>query len=385
MIDHIGIGMLGYGMIGRVHCLGYRDLPLLYPRQLPSLRLAAVCTSRPDTAAAAADEAGFAAATGDLAALLANEDVDVVDCVTPNHLHRPMVLAALAAGKHVYCEKPLALSGAEAREIAAAAAASGLSVGMTFNYRFVPAVMRAKQMLAAGALGEVYSFRACYLHGGYQNPDRPLSWRLRREQAGGGALYDLGAHVVDLIRHLLGEFAAVRATLRTYVTERPIARGAAQRAPVDVDDAAWMEVRMAGSATGAGASGTIEVSRFATGTVDDLRFEIYGERGALRFDLMDPNWLYWFDAARPDQPLGGERGWTRIETTARYPAASVPPARTVLGWARTHAENQYAFLHSLVDGTAPHPGVFDGLRTQLILDAALSSAHSGAWTTVALA
>ncbi len=380
-MDTIGIGMVGYGMIGRVHSLGYRELPLLYPRQLPTICLAAVCTSRPETAqAAAAAEAGFGAWGSGLADLLARSDVQVVDCVTPNYLHRPTVLAAIAAGKHVYCEKPLALNGAEARELATAAERAGVHVGMTFNYRFVPAVMRAKQLLEDGALGEVYSFRADFLHGGYQDPKRPLSWRMRREQAGGGALVDLGSHAIDLVRYLLGEFAAVRATTHTYIKERPLSAGSAELGPVTVDDAAWVQARLAG-----GAIGTLEVSRYATGTLDDLRLEIYGQHGSLRFDLMDANWLYWYDARRPAEPLGGERGWLRLETVQRYPGAAAPPARTIIGWTRTHAENENAFLRAVAQGTRPQPDIVDGLRTQLVLDAAYASAASGEWVEVELA
>jgi predicted dehydrogenase len=371
--------MIGYGMIGRVHCLGYKDLPLLYPGQLPEVRLAAVCTSRSETARAAAQEAGFAAWTDSLDALLAQQGVDVVDCAAPNYLHREIILKAIAAGKHVYCEKPLALDGAQAREIALAAGQAGVRLGMTFNYRFIPAIQRAAELVRDGSLGEVYTFRADYLHTGYQDPGRPLGWRMRKEQSGGGALVDMGAHLIDLVRTLLGEFESVHSRMVTFVKERPLKAGAAEKGPVTVDDAAWLQVRLAG-----GAEGTIHASRFATGTVDDLLIEIYGRLGALRFHLMDPNWLYWYDARRPDGPRGGERGWTRLETVQRYPGAASPPGRSPLGWARTHAENQAAFLRALANGEPFTPDVTDGLRTQLVLDAAYASAEAGGWVKVEL-
>jgi predicted dehydrogenase len=376
-MESIGIGLVGYGMIGRVHTLAYRELPLFYPQRLPALHLAAVCTSRSETAQAAAAEAGFASWCTDISALVGREDVHVVDCSVPNHLHRSVLLAAIAAGKHIYCEKPLALDGAEARELVMAARKAGVCAGMTFNYRFVPAIMRARQLIHEGALGEVYTFRAEYLHSGYQDPQRPAGWKTRREQAGGGALVDLGSHVIDLIRHLLGEFRAVRANLHTFIKERPVRHGATEKEPVTVDDVAWVQVQMEN-----GSMGTIEVSRFATGMLDDLRLEIYGQRGALRFSLMDANWLYWYDATRSGEPLGGTRGWTRIETVQNYPGAAAPPARSILGWTRTHAENQYSFLRALVEGKTPQPDIVDGLRTQLVLDAAYASAESGEWTSV---
>lgn len=376
-MNKIGVGLVGYGMIGRVHTLAYRELPLFYPGHLPPIHLAAVCTSRAETAQAAAEEAGFDAWHTDVATLAQQADVDVVDCSTPNHLHRTTVLAAIAAGKHVYCEKPLALNGAQAREMASAAQQAGMQVGMTFNYRFVPAIMRARQLIQIGDLGDIYTFRAEYLHTGYQNPQRPIGWKLRQEQAGGGALVDLGSHLIDLIRYLLGEFESVRATLHTFIQERPAQRGASQLESVSVDDVAWVQAQMRN-----GALGSIEVSRFATGALDDLRLEIHGQRGALRFHLMDPNWLYWYDATRADGPLGGERGWVRLETAQHYPGAAAPPARSTLGWTRTHAENQYAFLRALVEGRSPQPNILDGLRAQLVLDAAYTSAEVGDWVQV---
>lgn len=378
-MNTIGIGLIGYGMIGRVHTLAYRELPLLYPKQLPPLHLAAICTSRAASAQTAAEEAGFNTWGTEVAALVRQDDVNVVDCSTPNYLHHAQVLEALAAGKHIYCEKPLALNGAEARELVQAARQAGVQVGMTFNYRFIPAVQRARQLIEAGMLGQIYTFRTDYLHTGYQDPNRPMGWKLRREQAGGGALVDLGSHLVDLIRFLLGDFEMVRAAAQTFVAERPVSRGSTEKEPVTVDDVAWIQARLRN-----GATGTLEVSRFATGMVDDLRFEIHGERGALKFNLMDPNWLYWYDATRTNEPLGGERGWTRLETIQHYPGAAAPPARSTLGWTRTHAENQYAFLRAVVEGRRPQPDIEDGLRVQLVLDAAYTSIETGAWAVVSL-
>ncbi|MGQ9683451.1 MAG: Gfo/Idh/MocA family protein [Anaerolineae bacterium] len=378
MVETLGIGMIGYGMIGRMHALGLRELNLMYPGQLPRLRLAAVCTAREATACAAAEEAGFATGCCDLESLVRRPDVDVVLCLAPNDLHRPAVLAAIAAGKPVLCEKPLALNLAEAREIAAAAEGAGVPVGLVFNYRFLPATLRARQLVEEGALGQIYHFRAEYLHSGYQDPNRPMGWRLRRERAGGGALVDLGSHAIDLVRHLLGEFTHVRAETRTFVTERPVMAGSTQKEPVTVDDAAWLQVRLS-----SGATGTLEASRFATGAVDDLRLEIHGEKGALRFNLMDANWLYWYDATRPHGGLGGERGWTRLETVSYYPGAALPPGRTVVGWGRTLAENDHAFLRAVMRGERPQPDVTDGLRVQAVLEAAYQAAESGGWVQVA--
>jgi predicted dehydrogenase len=206
-----------------------------------------------------------------------------------------------------------------------------------------------------------------------------MSWRMRKNLSGGGALVDLGSHVIDLVRHLLGEFAAVRGTLQTYIDSRPVSKNSKDREAVTVDDAAWLEVRMRD-----GGIGTIEVSRFATGALDDLNIEIYGEKAAMMFRLMDANWLYWYDAARPGGSMGGERGWTRLETVQHYPGATLPPPRSIVGWTRTHAENQYSFLAAVSRGETSQPGVLDGLRCQLIMDAVYRSAETGSWVDVAL-
>jgi predicted dehydrogenase len=250
-------------------------------------------------------------------------------------------------------------------------------VGITFNFRFVPALQRAKQMIMDGLLGEVYSFRAEYYHSGYLDPRRPLVWRMKRNLSGGGALVDLGSHLIDLIRHLMGEFQSVRAVTKTYVPQRPVELGSETLGEVTVDDAAWLQVRLAN-----GTFGTIEVTRYAAGCLDDLKLEVYGSKGALRFSLMDANWLYWFDSTRAGGFMGGDQGWTRLETVQHYKDAAVPPARSILGWTRTHAECQYSFLCALRSGSKPQPGVQDGLRVQLVLDAAYASASSDLWVAV---
>jgi predicted dehydrogenase len=375
--EKLGIAMAGYGMIGRIHTLGYRDISLIYPEQLPELRLVAVSTSRPETAQAAQVEAGFEAWYVDNQDLVTAEGVHVVDCVTPNHLHFAVVMAALRAGKHVYCEKPLALNAEQARSMTAAAQDAQVQVGMTFNYRFIPAVIQARRLLHSGELGKIYSFRADYLHSGYQDPQRAMSWRLRKELAGGGALVDLGSHVIDLVRYLLGDFERLSCSLRTYIKERPAQPGSQVMEKVAVDDAAWICAELVD-----GALGTIHVSRFATGTQDDLLFEIYAEHGALRFNLMDANWLYWYDNRRTGGPRGGERGWTRLETLQRYPHAKAPPARSPLGWARTHTENQFAFLKAIASGEKVQPDIQDGLQVQLVMDTAYRSAQSADWLSV---
>ncbi len=376
-VEKIGIGLVGFGYIGRVHTLCYRELPSFYPVALPRLSLAAVCTSRPETARAAAEEGGYEQWFTDVDSLVRNPSVTVVDCCTPNSQHRQTLLAALRAGKHVYCEKPLALNATEAREISREAERAGPSVGMTYNFRFVPALMRARRMIADGMVGDIYSFRAEYYHSGNIDPLKPLSWRLKKEASGGGALVDLGSHVIDLVRHLFGEIESVRALTKTYTKQRPTAPGSSTMGEVTADDAAWLQLKLA-----RGVLGTLEVSKCATGSLDDLKIEVFGSKGALRFSLMDANWLYWYDATRAGGFQGGDLGWTRLETVQHYAGAAVPAPRSIVGWTRTHAECQYAFLNAVAAGKKPEPGLEDGLRAQLVLDAAYRSAEQDTWVSV---
>ena len=265
----------------------------------------------------------------------------------------------------------------EGLAIVKAVRGSRVSLGMIFNYRFVPALLKAKQMMDKGLLGRIYSFRGEYYHTGYQNPDRPLTWRMDFSKSGGGALVDMGVHVIDLARFLLGEFDSVQAMTRTYIGDRPLEKGSPQKGRVTVDDAAWMNVRMRN-----GAVGSIEVSRFATGTLDDLNITVYGEKGALRFSLMDANFLYWFDQLAAGTPEPGLLGWQRLETGQAYPGTSLPNPRSIVGWTRFHAENLHRFIRSVKDGTPFAPDERDGYEAQAVLEAAYQSAESGAWAKV---
>lgn len=369
----LGVGMVGYGFMGKTHTHGYKSIPMFYDPPPCEIELVGVCTAHADTAEAAARHGGYRFATTDLSELLERDDIDIIDCCTPNSSHRDVCVAALEAGKHVYCDKPLAMSLPQARDIVHAAENSPAYGQMAFNYRFVPAVMRARQLIDDGRLGRVFHFRAIYMHSGYVDPARPMSWRLDKRLAGGGALYDLGSHIVDLMRHLLGEYATVAASLETFINERPAAKGSSEMVQVEVDDWCLLRARME-----SGAVGTLEASRFATGYGDGLGFEIHGDKGALAFDLMQPNYLRFYDNSAPGGPIGGEKGFTYIACAHHYPppAAPLAPGAT-LGWFRIHIACLHAFLQAIVDGREPSPGLRDGAATQAVLEAALQSDRQG--------
>ena len=372
----IGIGVFGYGFIGKVHTWAHRSLPFFYDPAPARTRLVGVCTATDETGRTAVEQAGFDYATTDPAELLADPAIGIIHCCTPNDAHRDLLLAAIAAGKHIYCDKPLTRTLAEAHEVAMAArSAPGKVHRMTFNYRFVPATMRAKELVEAGFLGEVYQFRAAYLHAGYIDSRRPRTWRTEMARRGGGAIMDLGAHIFDLMRWLLGEFDSVHAQLDTRIGERPDPRTGEPR-PVDVDDIAVVQAR-----TRSGAIGVIEASRLATGVQDELRFEIHGSRGMIAFNLMEPNYLTVYDAAVPEGPLGGNRGPQRIECVARYPKPyALGATKNPIGWPQMHVHSLYDFVRAVAEGdTASGPDFDDGLEAQRFVDACQRSSEARAW------
>jgi len=354
--------------------------------------LVGVCTTSPETGAKAIERGGFAWSTTDPRALVAHPDISAIHICTPNDSHCEAIELALAAGKHIYCDKPLALSLGEAESLAALAAAAQGIHQMTFNYRFVPALMRARELVSSGFLGDLFSFRIAYLHAGYIDPGRPYSWRTNFARSGGGAVADLGAHIIDMARYLLlpvgedrraGEITQVRAELQTVIKKRKEAATGLMRA-VDVDDIALIQCRTAG-----GAIGTLEASRLSTGVQDEMRIEIHGSTGAIKFNLMNPHWLEVYDATSPEGALGGDRGGKMIEAVCRYPKPfALPIVKNTAGWLSFHTQSAFDFVQNVANFSAgismnsASPGFPDGLAVQRVIDACIRSSGSGQWTTV---
>ena len=369
------IAMIGYGAMGRAHAMGYRDIVHHYGLKSDAVQVVAVATTRTESARQAADELGCATASTNYHELIARADVDVIDICTPHDSHEEIVTAAARAGKHIYCEKPLARTFDEAQRMAAAVRAANVKCALTFNFRFFPCVLRAKHLIDEGFCGRVFSFHGRYFRASYIDPKRPMSWRLRKAQAGGGVLIDSGAHAVDFAQWLISGIEHVRATVSTPYAMRPVNAGSSETAVVDVEDVALVQLRCAD-----GALGTLDISRVATGATNDAWFEVRGDKGALRFTLEEPNWLHVFDT----RASAAIRGFTRVETVARYDGALMPDWSQPVGISRTHAECQYRFLRSIWDDTPSSPGIDDGLRVQAIVDAAYRSAASEAWEKVEL-
>jgi predicted dehydrogenase len=338
-----------------------------------------VCTSRGETARAGADLTGAAHALTDYREITENPDVDIVHICTPNNLHRDALLSAMAHGKHIYCDKPLTATLEEAEAVDAALAGYQGTAQMTFQNRFYAATMRAKQLIEEGLLGRVLEYRCCYLHAGSADPDAPLKWKLSSE-AGGGVIADLGSHALDLTHFLVGDFAGLTAASSIAYADRPSLGDPAQRRAVDAEDCVMIVARMAD-----GALGHIEATKIATGSEDEMRFEIHGTHGAVRFNGMDPHHLEIWDQRSPAGPIGGRRGWTRVACGQRYPepANGFPAPKAAIGWMRCHMACLANFLFDVAAGRKGDPGLAQGVYVQRLIDACRRSAASGEWVDVA--
>jgi predicted dehydrogenase len=358
----IGVGLIGYAFMGKAHSNALKTLSyMVYPP--PAVpRLAAIAGRTESAVRESAARYGYAKAYTDWRELVADPSVDVVDNGGPNDLHAEACIAAANAGKHVLCEKPLARNAREAKAMLDAVSRAGVVHMAGFNYRFVPGVRYAYELVQSGALGTIFHFRARYLQDWLANADARFSWRLSRESAGSGVLGDLGSHIVDLARFLIGEPARVNGYLKTFTSERPGGH-------VSVDDAFGATVEFAN-----GAVGTLEASRVATGNKNGLAFEINGSDGSLRFDLERLNEL--------EVHSYGSPGFTRMLVTEReHPFMQYWwPSGHIIGWEHTFV-HEFAHLFTAIAGggaVAPYGATFeDGYRAAVVCDAIASAAREG--------
>ncbi|WP_234983279.1 Gfo/Idh/MocA family protein [Demequina sp. NBRC 110053] len=381
------VAMIGNGFMGAAHSQGWRTAPRFF--DLPAPVEMAVMVGR-DAAknAALAQKWGWAEASEDFEAVLARDDIDVIDIVTPGHLHHDMAIAALAAGKHVLCEKPLANTVDEARAMAeAAASAPGGALAMVgFTYRRVPAASFARDLVARGAVGTVRQVRAQYLQDWLADPEAPLTWRMDKAKAGSGALGDIGAHAIDMAQFITGSsISDVSGVLETFVKDRPVLQdghglsgtAGAERGPVTVDDYASFHGRF-----DSGALGVFEATRFATGRKNALRVEVAGDKGAILFDLEDMNAIQFYDATEEST----EQGFKRIYVTeAGHPYLDVwwPPGH-MLGYEHGFSHQVKDLAEAIAAGVQPTPSFDDGYQVQRVLDAVERSAgNASAWTSTA--
>lgn len=386
-MNSLRVGMIGHGFMGAAHSQGWRTAPRFF--DLPAAPVMAVLAGRnPEGVAKSAAAWGWDETSTDWREVIARDDIDVIDIVTPGNLHVEIAVAALEAGKHVICEKPLGNTVAETRlmaDAAAAAAKNGHYAMVGFTYRRVPAATFARDLVAAGRIGEVHQVRASYLQDWLVDPTVPRSWRLQKELAGSGALGDIGAHAIDLAQFVTGlSLASVSGTMETIIAERPLegARtGIAGTAgegtgAVTVDDIALFTGRFTN-----GVLGSFEATRFSTGRKNALRLEVSGTKGAISFDLEDLNTLGFYDATAPAE----ERGFTKILVTEpQHPYISAWwPAGHMLGYEHGFTHQAKDFIEAIASGTQPTPSFADGLQVQKVLGAVEASASNGsAWTAI---
>lgn len=392
------VGMVGYAFMGAAHSHAWRTAPRFFDLPLAP-QLTAVAGRDPERVAAAAEKLGWGSIETDWHRLIERDDIDLIDICTPGNTHAEIAIAALEAGKHVLCEKPLANSVAEAERMTAAADTAeprGIFAMCGFSYRRTPALSLAKRLVDSGALGTIRHVRAQYLQDWLTDENAPLTWRLDKTKSGSGSLGDIGAHIIDAAQWVTGQsITGVSALLETFVKERPLGgdfvglggHGGTKgpKGPVTVDDAAIFSARFDGGAgsagTGsAGAIGVFEATRFASGRKNAMRLELNGSKASLAFDFEDMNSLWYYDAA--EEPNAGFR---RIQVTE--------PQHPYTGhwWPVGHGLGyEHAFTHQVVDlveaiaaGKQPAPSFADALQVQRVLEAVeVSAADESRWTKV---
>lgn len=377
-----GVGIIGFGFMGKAHTYGYQTLSFYYDKLPFKTKLVGICSRRAETVEEARELYGFEFGTTNPDELLSRNDIDIVHVCTPNASHKDLLIKAIQAGKHIYCDKPLVTSNAEAMEVLqelkkAREAGKAIFNQMALQNRFFPVTLRAKQMIDEGYIGNPISFRASYLHSGSVDPNKPIGWKLDKSIGGGGVLFDLGSHLLDLIYHLIGKYASISVKTKVLYPKRPDSTG--KIIDISAEDLVVITAEMKN-----GAVGTLEASKIATGTNDELRVEIHGDKGAIRFNLMEPNWLEFYDNRLSDQPLGGVKGFTRIECIQRYekPGGSFPPSKLAIGWIRSHVHSLYNFLSCVNEGVQASPSLEEGAYIQLVMEKAYEANKSGCWVNL---
>ncbi|MCP2243954.1 putative dehydrogenase [Lentzea aerocolonigenes] len=385
-MTELGIAMVGHAFMGAAHSQAWRVAPRFFDLPVRPV-MSVLCGRDADRTRAAAEHLGWAEAVTDWKSVLDRDDVHVVDICTPGDTHAEIAVAALDAGKHVLCEKPMANNVTEAvamAEAAERAARRGVRAMVGFSYRRVPALGLARELVSRGRLGKIHHVRAQYLQDWIVDPAAPLSWRLDKEKAGSGALGDIGAHVVDAAQFILGDTVReVSGTMETFVSERPLAlshsglSGTAsdRTGPVTVDDAVLFLARFAG-----GALGSFEATRFANGRKNALRIEVNGSAGSLAFDLEDMNVLQFFDGTE-DAAVAGFRRIIVTEPSHPYVGAWWPAGHG-LGYEHAFTHQAVDFVRAIAAGTDPVPSFADGLQVQRVLAAVEDSAASRTWQQV---
>lgn len=387
MMKQLRIGMVGYKFMGKAHSNAYRVLPMFFPNSPIMPEMKAICGRDQAAVEQARHQFGWQEAVTDWKQLISRDDIDLIDINAPSDAHKEIAIAAARAKKHVFCEKPLALSLADAREMLQEAEQAGITHMVGFNYRFTPAVLLAKKLIEEGRLGKIYHFRGFFLQDWIMDPNFPLVWRLQKDVAGSGSLGDLGAHTIDMARFLVGEFDEVCGMSETFIKQRPLAdsmtgltasasgKQEQKMGEVTVDDATLFMARFAN-----GAIGSFEATRFAGGHRSTNSFEINGSKGSIKFDFERLNELevYFADDAEDVQ------GFRRVVCTDAPHAYSDVwwPAGHTIGYEHTFTHEMVELMQAISENRQPVPNFVDGVKCQEVLEAVERSITDRRWVSI---
>ncbi len=385
-MKQVNVGMIGYKFMGKAHSYAYRNTPMFFPSTLKPV-MKAICGRDEAGVKQAAEQFGWEGYETDWRKLISRTDIDLIDINAPSNAHKDIAIAAARAGKHIFCEKPLALTLADSREMLQAAEAAGIKHMVGFNYRFAPAVRLAKKLVEEGRLGRIFHFRAWFLQDWIVDPEFPLVWRLQKEIAGSGSHGDLGAHLIDMAHYLVGDMSEVIGMSETFIKDRPIASSMtglsakgggntnAPRGEVDVDDATLFMTRFAN-----GALGSFEATRFAPGHRCTNSFEINGSRGSVKFDFerMNELMVYFSDDADDVQ---GFRRVLATDPSHAYMDAWWPPGHTI-GYGQTFTHEVFEMMNALKEDRQPVPDFNDGVKCQAVLEAVDLSIEQRRWVSI---
>ncbi|MGM0874800.1 MAG: Gfo/Idh/MocA family protein [Bacillota bacterium] len=383
-MEKINVGMIGYKFMGKAHSHAYRDLPLFFPKSIhPEMKV--ICGRNAIAVAEAAKQFGWEEYTTDWRILLQRDDIDLIDINAPSDVHKEITIAAAKAGKHVFCEKPLALTLKDSREMLEVVEATGVKHMVGFNYRFAPAVILAKKLIDEGKLGDIYHLRAWFLQDWLVDPNFPLAWRLQKDIAGSGSHGDLGAHLIDMAHYLIGDMTEVIGMNDTFIKERPLPTNMtglsatvsdnAERGEVTVDDATLFLARFAN-----GALGSFEATRFASGHRCTNSFEINGSKGSVKFDFERMNELQvYFTDDRDD--VQGFRRVLATDPSHAFAENWWPPGHTI-GYEHTFIHEMVELMEAFREDRQPVPNFRDGVKCQEVLEAVDLSIEKRRWITI---
>ena len=383
-MKELKIALIGCGFMGKTHSIAYSNVPMyFFPSSVTPVK-EVVTNVTESLAKKAAEQYGFNKWTTRWEDVIADKSIDIIDIVAPNDLHKPIAIAAAEAGKHIFCEKPLARNSPEALEIYKAVENTEIKHMMGFSYRKVPAVAFAKQLIEMGKLGEIKHFHGFYLSDWALDPNVPISWRFQESKSGVGVTGDQGSHIIDMARYLLGDFKRVIAQTETVVNERPVPSSefdtfddsvkssSGKKAKVDLDDKCEMLIEFEN-----GIKGSLEVSRCACGHRNSLGFEVNGVKGSLFFNWEKNNELQYYST---DESFSTQ-GFRTIQIGPNHPYGKVfwPIAGINIGFMETFLIEFYEFFSGIINGEQVSPNFYDGLMISKIVDAAIKSSASGTW------